>query len=111
MVPNDPARLYTAVCFMWALSREEVIEALESRIAQLDSLHRGMPYMLSTLMGNAEKPRHIAEFAYLGDALVMGEREWTEACLERVREGAYAFAGERLTDRASQAGLPARSQS
>ena len=103
VVPNDPARLYTAVSFIWALSREEVIEALESRIAQLDSHHRGMPYMLSTLMGNPEKPRHIAEFAYLSDALVLGEREWTEACLERIREGAYSFAGERLTDRASQA--------
>jgi len=94
VVPNDPARLYTAVSFLWALSREEVIDALESRLAQLDALHRGMPYMLSTLMGSSEKPRHIAEFGYLGDALVMGEREWTEACLARIREGAYAFAGE-----------------
>jgi DNA-binding PadR family transcriptional regulator len=103
VVPNDPARLYTAISFMWALSREEVIEALESRIAQLDSHHRGMPYMLSTLMGHPEKPRHIAEFAYLSDALILGEREWTEACLDRIREGAYAFEGERLTDRSSQA--------
>jgi DNA-binding PadR family transcriptional regulator len=98
VVPNDPARLYTAISFMWALSREEVIEALESRVAQLDSHHRGMPYMLSTLMGSADKPRHIAEFAYLSDALVLGEREWTETCLQRVREGAYAFAGEEVLD-------------
>ena len=94
VAPNDPAQLYTAISFMWALSRQEVIDALESRLAQLDSLHRGMPYMLSTLMGQADKPRHIAEFGYLGDALVMGQREWTEACLQRVRDGAYAFAGE-----------------
>lgn len=94
VVPNDPARLYTAVSFMWALSREEVVEALESRIAQLDALHREVPYTLSTLVGHADKPRHIAEFAHLGDALVMGEREWTVACLERVREGSYAFDGE-----------------
>ena len=104
VVPNDPARVYTAISFMWALSREEVIEALESRISQLDSQHRGMPYMLSTLMGSPDKPRHIAEFAYLSDSLVIGEREWTEACLQRVREGAYVFAGEEsLTTRDSQA--------
>ena len=105
VVPNDPAQLYTAISFLWALSREEVIDALESRLAQLDALHRGMPYMLSTLMGNSEKPRHIAEFGYLGDALVMGEREWTEACLARIREGAYMFAGEPevLTEADSQA--------
>jgi DNA-binding PadR family transcriptional regulator len=104
VVPNDPARLYTAVSFMWALSREELTEALESRLAQLDALHRGTPYMLSTLMGSPDKPRHIAEFAYLQDEYVMGERAWTEACLQRVREGAYRFAGEpALTDSSSQA--------
>jgi DNA-binding PadR family transcriptional regulator len=101
--PNDPARLYTAVSFMWALSREEVIEALESRLAQLDALHRGTPYMLSTLMGSPEKPRHIAEFAYLQDEYVLGERAWTEACLGRIRDGAYSFANEEaLTDWRSQ---------
>ena len=105
VVPNDPARLYTAISFIWALSREEVIDALESRIAQLDALHRGMPYMLGTLMDHGEKPRHIAEFAYLQDEYVLGERSWTRACLQRIREGAYAFAGERdaLTDPRSQA--------
>jgi hypothetical protein len=30
VVPNDPARLYTAISFMWALSREEVVDALET---------------------------------------------------------------------------------
>lgn len=104
VVPNEPARLYTAISFMWALSRDEVIEALESRIAQLDALHRGIPYMLGTLMDQADKPRHIAEFAYLQDELALGERTWTEACLERIREGAYTFAGEdALTERDSQA--------
>jgi DNA-binding PadR family transcriptional regulator len=105
VVPNDPARLYTAISFIWALSREEVVDALGSRIAQLDALHRGMPYMLGTLMDNPEKPRHIAEFGYLQDEYVLGERAWTEACLQRIREGAYTFAGEQdaLTDRRSQA--------
>jgi DNA-binding PadR family transcriptional regulator len=105
VVPNEPARLYTAISFIWALSREEAIDALESRIAQLDALHRGMPYMLATLMHNPEKPRHIAEFGYLQDEYVLGERTWTEACLQRIREGAYTFAGERpaLTEADSQA--------
>jgi DNA-binding PadR family transcriptional regulator len=104
VVPNEPARLYTAISFMWTLSREEVVEALESRLAQLDALHREMPYMLGTLMDHADKPRHIAEFAYLQDEYVLGERAWTEACLQRIREGAYRFAGEgALTDIDSQA--------
>jgi DNA-binding PadR family transcriptional regulator len=104
VVPNEPARLYTAISFMWALSRSEVVEALESRLAQLDALHRGMPYMLGSLMDHPDKPRHIAEFAYLSDEYILGERTWTEACLARVREGAYRFAGEpALTEADSQA--------
>jgi DNA-binding PadR family transcriptional regulator len=94
VVPSDRTRLFAALGFLYALSRDEAIEALESRLAQLDALHRETPYQLSTLAGHSEKPRHIAEFAYLTDALVMGEREWTEACLQRIREGAYAFEGE-----------------
>ena len=104
VAPNDPTRLYTAISFLDALTREEIADALESRLAQLDALHRELPYSLSTLAGPEEKPRHIAEFAYFGDALVMGEREWTAAFLARIREGAYAFFGEQaLTGRSSQA--------
>lgn len=105
VVPNDPARLYTAISFLSALTRDEIAEALESRLAQLDALHREVPYSLSTLVGHGEKPRHIAEFAYLGDAFVLGEREWTAGFLQRVREGAYSFCGdpEPLTERHSQA--------
>lgn len=104
VVPNEPARLYTAISFLWALSREEVVEALESRLAQLEAMHRETPYMLSTLMDQDDKPRHIAEFAYLQDEFLTGERAWTEACLQRIREGAYRFTGEAaLTDADSQA--------
>ena len=94
VVPSDKASLFAAISFMSDLSREEVTEALESRIAQLDALHRESPYTLSTLAGRGERPRHIAEFAYISDALVLGEREWTAACLQRIREGAYTFTGE-----------------
>jgi hypothetical protein len=36
---------------------------------------------------------------------VLGERAWTDACLQRIREGAYTFAGEpgALTNPRSQA--------
>jgi DNA-binding PadR family transcriptional regulator len=94
VVPNDKTRLFAAIGFLYTLSRNEVVEALESRLAQLDALHREAPYQLSTMAGQTEQPRHIAEFAYLSDALVLGEREWTSACLQRIRDGAYAFDGE-----------------
>ena len=32
----------------------------------------------------------------------MGEREWTEACLERIRGGAYSFLGEAAEDRCTR---------
>ena len=91
---RDPARLYTAISFMWALSRDEVIAALESRLAQVDAQRREIPYLHAALLEGGDTPRHIAEIAHLDSAVLDGVREWTAACLERVRGGAYAFAGE-----------------
>ena len=104
VVPNDSARLFTAISFLAALTRDEVIEALESRLAQLDAHHREMPYQLSTLVGQGDKPPHIAEFVYLGDSMLTGQREWTAAFLQRVREGAYRFCSDPsdLTERVRQ---------
>lgn len=92
--PTDPSELMAALCFMWALSREEVIAALEHRIAHLDAAHRGLPFAIDGLLQQPDKSRHIAELFMLSDARQHGEREWAAACLERVRGGEYVFAGE-----------------
>jgi DNA-binding PadR family transcriptional regulator len=91
---DDPSRVLAAVSFWWALSREEVVAALENRVAQLDAAHRQLPFSLSSIRESPDMPGHIAEIAQLGDARFQGERAWAVDCLERIRAGAYSFAGE-----------------
>lgn len=91
---NDPGLLMTAVSFMRSLSREEVLAALEHRIAQIETSHRSLEFSISSVLDHPGKPRHVAELFYLNDARLQGELEWTRALAERLRQGDYAFAGE-----------------
>lgn len=91
---NDPGRLMTAVSFMRSLSREEVLAALEHRVAEIEASHRSLEFSISGVLDHPGKPRHVAELFYLNDARLQGELRWTHALAERLREGGYSFAGE-----------------
>ena len=91
---NDPGRLMTAVSFMRSLSREEVLAALEHRVAEIESSHRSLEFSIAGVLDHPGKPRHVAELFYLNDARLQGELRWTHALIERLREGEYSFAGE-----------------
>lgn len=91
---NDPGRLMTGLSFMSSLSRDEVLAALEHRVAQIDAAHHSLGYSLSSVLDHGAKPRHVAELFYLGDARLQGERQWAQALAARLRQGEYTFAGE-----------------
>lgn len=91
---NDPGRLLTAVSFMRALSRAEVLAALEHRAAQIEAAHRGLEFSIAAVLDHPGKPRHVAELFYLTDARLQGELGWARALAERLRQGQYSFAGE-----------------
>jgi DNA-binding PadR family transcriptional regulator len=90
--PFDPRTLLAGVAFMWALTREEVVAALESRVAQLEAAHRGTGFAVDTLRADPAKPSHVAELLLLADARQEGELGWVRALLERVRAGEHDFA-------------------
>jgi DNA-binding PadR family transcriptional regulator len=90
--PNDPRPLMAGVAFMWALSREEVIAALEGRAAQLEATHRGTGFAVETVRADATKPSHVSEILLLADARLQGELTWVRDLLERVRAGEHEFA-------------------
>jgi DNA-binding PadR family transcriptional regulator len=92
--PNDPNRLYAAVSFMRALSREEVRAALEHRVAQAEALQSGLGYTISDIAANPTRPQHVAEIFRLSAARAQGEAEWARALIERLDAGEYSFAGE-----------------
>jgi DNA-binding PadR family transcriptional regulator len=92
LAPNDARALMAGVSFMWALSREEVIAALESRVAQLEALHASLGFSTDSLRADPSRPAHVAELLLLSAARVQGELSWVRGALERLRAGAYEFA-------------------
>ena len=90
--PYDSRTLLTGAAFMWALSREEVIAALEGRAAQLEAAHRGTGFAVDSVRADATKPSHVSEILLLADARLQGELAWVRDLLERVRAGEHEFA-------------------
>jgi DNA-binding PadR family transcriptional regulator len=90
--PFDPRPLMAGVSFMWALSREEVIAALESRVAQLEGLHASLGFTVESVRADPLKPSNVVEIYLLGDARSQGELGWVRGLLERVRAGEHDFA-------------------
>ena len=78
--PFAPDRTFAAMSFAFALSREEVVATLESRVAQLEASHRTNRFRVQEIVA---------------DAWQQGELRWTRDLLKRVRSGAMAFAGEK----------------
>jgi DNA-binding PadR family transcriptional regulator len=92
--PYEPSRLLAALSFWWALSRDEVIAALEARRSQIDARIAGIGYEAEDIRTDSTTPDHVVEHLFFHEAHLRGEREWLEAVLERLRGGAYGFAGE-----------------
>jgi DNA-binding PadR family transcriptional regulator len=78
--PTSPERLLAGLSFIGTLSRDEVLAALEHRVARIDASHPA---------SEAE-----SEALLVLDARMRGERDWAEELARRLRGGAYAFAGE-----------------
>jgi DNA-binding PadR family transcriptional regulator len=86
-----PDLMYAAVGFMTFLPRDEVIAALEHRVAQIEALKAGLDYKAQALRKTDTNPAHTHEIVLLGMARANGELEWTHQLLARLRAGEYEF--------------------
>lgn len=89
-----PDAMQAALSFIWSLRRDEVITALESRIAQLEHRVKAEPFTERQIRQDPATPDHVIEMFRISSARDRGETEWTRDFLARVRAGEYAFAGE-----------------
>ncbi len=89
-----PDLMYAAIGFMGSLPREEVVAALGHRVAQIEALMMGLDYKGRALRESDANPEHTHEIVLLAGARLNGELAWTRELLERVKAGAYVFAGE-----------------
>ncbi len=92
--PFAPDRLLAAWSFAWAFKRDEVIAALEHRLAQIDASRQAAEFAIDDLRRHHEMAAHVAEHVRLNQARLNGEADWTRALLERIRHGEHWFDGE-----------------
>jgi DNA-binding PadR family transcriptional regulator len=93
-VSLESADLMAAWSFTWALKREEVIAALESRIDQVEASARATEFAIEDIPGSHNTPNTVAEHYRLAQARLDGEATWARQLLERLRAGEYWFEGE-----------------
>ena len=89
-----PDKMQATISFMWSLRRDEVIAALEARITQIESWLKSEPFAERQIQEDPGTPNHVVEMFRITKARDEGELRWTREFLERIRAGAYAFAGE-----------------
>jgi len=88
------AGFQAALAFMWAATRDEVLQAMEHRVHQLEGSINALGFSGRQLLTIPQKPDHVVELFHLHEAMLRGQLDWTREFLQRVRDGAYAFAGE-----------------
>jgi DNA-binding PadR family transcriptional regulator len=83
-----------ALSFMWVATRDEILQAMEHRAHQLEGCIAEQAFSREKLRSIPEKPDHVVELYHLEEAVMRAQLEWTREFAQRVRDGAYGFAGE-----------------
>ena len=91
----NAAPFMAALCFLVALTRDEVTAAVEERTTRLESNLRQLEFDEKQVRTEAStKPPHSVEFMKLAADRLRGELTFTHGLLERVRTGSYRFADD-----------------
>jgi DNA-binding PadR family transcriptional regulator len=92
--PGDATRLLGGLCFMTALPRAEVREALRARALVLEAMSSSAAATARSIQETRLAPAPAAELSLLIDHWLTGERTWVEELCGRLDAGYYRFAGE-----------------
>ena len=80
--------------FMYALSREEVLAALDHRVREIDAKIASNKYSIEDVHRSTSTPAYVREIFELSISRLRGEQTWVRGLSERMRAGEYTFAGE-----------------
>ncbi|GAA1718645.1 PadR family transcriptional regulator [Kribbella sp. NPDC056951] len=89
-----PDRMQAALSFLWTLQRDEVLTALEARIAQIEARLKAAPFNERQIQTDPGTPNQVVEMLRIAAARDRGELDWTREFRDRVAAGDYSFAGE-----------------
>jgi DNA-binding PadR family transcriptional regulator len=95
--PAEP--LVPALCLMPFMPRDELVAALQSRLAQLTSSLDEARFLRATIQDGSTGedggiPEHVREIVDFVTARNKAEISWTRELVKRLKDGAYTFAGE-----------------
>ena len=99
----DTKPVMALTSFMFALSREEVIAALEHRVNEINAKIASNGFHIEDVATSTTTPLYVREIFELSTARLRGEQQWARELGERVKAGEYSFAGEPESDRARSA--------
>lgn len=91
--------LIPAMSLMVFMSREELVRALQARVASLESGLESMAFMRASIRDGAtgadgEVPEHVREILDFVAGRTRAEVDWAKAFQKRLRDGHYTFVGE-----------------
>jgi DNA-binding PadR family transcriptional regulator len=91
--------LAPALCLMLFMPRDELIAALQSRVAQLEGHLKSTSFTRASIRDGAtgadgEIPEHVREILDFVGARAKAELDWVRTLQRRLRAGEYTFAGE-----------------
>jgi DNA-binding PadR family transcriptional regulator len=78
-----PDKMQATLSFLWSLRRDEVIAALEARIAQLEAWLKSEPFAERQIQEDPGTPNHVVEMFRITKARDAGELQWTRDPLPR----------------------------
>ena len=98
-VQNPTEPLIPALCLLPFMPRGELIEALRSRLGQLEGQLAELRFTRSTIRDGAtgadgEVPDHVREVLDFTSARIKAEIEWSRGFQRRLRDGEYVMADE-----------------
>ena len=98
-VRNPIEPLIPAMSLMVFMPRDELIRALQARVARLEAEVDGLAFIRSSIRDGAtgaegEVPEHVREILDFVSARARADIEWARTFQKRLRDGQYTFMGE-----------------
>ncbi len=92
--PGDASRLLGGLCFMTALPRAEVREAIRARSLVLEAMMSASAATVRSVEDDRLAPASTAELSRVIGHWLAGERAWVAELCQRLDAGHYRFAGD-----------------
>ncbi|HTJ43865.1 MAG TPA: PadR family transcriptional regulator [Kofleriaceae bacterium] len=95
------------LAFMWVMTRDEMIAALEHRVAVIEGKLKEIEFSIQSYDDPQSKDQ-VREMLRLTSARTAAELPWARALIAKLKKGEYSFAAERAAAEAAKKGRAKR---